>query len=112
MRDDRMAGQPVVWVNAFQVKPGKLDEFIQVQTEELRSFAQQGIVKGVLGSRLLRATNRDRALAIALFESVEAHQTWLKQTDFSAHYDKIKDLIEGAEGDYYTVEAAYGATIE
>lgn len=112
MGDDKMGGKPVVWVNAFQVNPGKLDEFMRIQSEELRSFAEQDTVNGALGSRLLRASHQDRAIAIALFESVEANQSWLKQADFSAHYDKIKDLIEGAEGDYYTVEAAYGATIE
>ncbi|MBB3129906.1 heme-degrading monooxygenase HmoA [Paenibacillus rhizosphaerae] len=106
------ASQPVIWVNTFKVKPGKLDEFIRVQTEELHSFAERDSVKGVLGSRFLRASHRDRAIAVTLFESVESHQTWLKQADFSTHYDKVKDLIEVAEGDYFTVEAAFGATIE
>lgn len=37
------------------------------------------------------------------FENSEFHKSWLEKNDFSEHLNKIKHLIEGAEGGYYTL---------
>ncbi|MBK5503004.1 hypothetical protein [Bacillus sp. TH12] len=39
------------------------------------------------------------------FESIEYHKNWLGKNDFSEHLNKIKHLVEGVKGGYYTLVA-------
>lgn len=108
MEHERKNDKPVVWINVFTVKPGKLDEFVAIQTEELRTFARTGRVPGWLGSRLHRSVDGNKATMITVYESIEAHKSWLEKADFSDHVSKIGHLIENAEGEYYTVVENFG----
>jgi heme-degrading monooxygenase HmoA len=100
--------KPVVWINVFIVKPGKLDEFVAIQSEELRTFTHNGKVSGWLGSRLHRSVDGNKATMVSVFKSIEAHKSWIQKADFSEHVSKIGHLIEDAEGEYYTIEENIG----
>ena len=94
--------KPVVWINVFTAKPGKLDELVAIQAEELLNFKSKG-VPGWISSRWHRSVDNNKAIMMTTFESIEFHKSWLEKTDFSEHFNKIKHLIEGAEGGYYTL---------
>lgn len=95
----------IVWINVFTAKPGKLDELVNIQAEELLNFKDNG-VPGWISSRWHRSVDSNKAIMITTFESIEFHKSWLEKTDFSKHLNKIKHLIEGAEGGYYTLVAS------
>jgi antibiotic biosynthesis monooxygenase (ABM) superfamily enzyme len=92
----------IVWINVFTAKPGKLDELVNIQAEELLNFKDNG-VPGWISSRWHRSVDSNKAIMITTFEGIEFHKSWLEKTDFSEHLNKIKHLIEGAEGGYYTL---------
>ena len=92
----------IVWINVFIAKPGKLDELVSIQAEELLNFKEK-VVPGWISSRWHRSVDTNKAIMISTFESIEFHKSWLEKNDFSEHLKKIEHLIEGAEGGYYTL---------
>jgi heme-degrading monooxygenase HmoA len=96
------SSKSIVWINIFTAKPGKLDELITVQAEELLNFKGK-VVPGWISSRWHRSVDNNKAIMITTFESIEFHKSWLEKADFSEHLNKIKHLIEGTEGGYYTL---------
>lgn len=92
----------IMWINVFTAKPGKLDELVAIQAEELLNFKSKG-VPGWISSRWHRSVDHNKAIMVTTFENIEFHKSWLEKNDFSEHLNKIKHLIEGAEGGYYTL---------
>lgn len=94
----------IVWINVFTAKPGKLDELVAIQSEELLNFKRgsQG-VPGWINSRWHRSVDKNKAIMITTFESVDHHKNWLEKSEFTEHLNKINHLIEDAEGGYYTL---------
>ncbi len=90
-------------MNVSTAKPGKLNELVAVQTEELRKFARNANAEGWLGSRWHRSADSNKAIMMSIFESIEAHKSWNEKADFSQHLSKVEHLVESAEGGYYTV---------
>jgi len=98
------SGKQVVWINIFTAKPGKLDELVSIQAEELHNFKTGSqSIPGWISSRWHRSVDNNKAIMITTFESIECHKSWLEKSDFSEHFNKVKHLIEGAEGGYYTL---------
>jgi heme-degrading monooxygenase HmoA len=95
---------PVVLINVFTVKPGRLDEFIAVQTAALDRF--RGQVPGWLGSRLHRALDDDTAVMMSVFDSVDSHARWHQTAEFAAHRARIVALVDKAEPRFYTLAHA------
>ena len=92
----------IVWINVFTAKTGKLDELVTIQAEELLNFKGKG-VPGWISSRWHRSVDSDKAIMVTTFESIEFHKSWLEKSEFWEHLNKIKHLIEEAEGGYYTL---------
>ncbi|MBS7528929.1 hypothetical protein IC619_000285 [Hazenella sp. IB182353] len=95
----------VMWINVFTAKPGKLDELVNIQAEELLNFKDNG-VPGWMSSRWHRSVEGNKAIMITTFEHIDFHKSWLEKTDFSEHLNKVTHLIERAEGGYYTLVAS------
>jgi heme-degrading monooxygenase HmoA len=89
----------VTFINIFTPKPGKLDEFLEIQVAQQRRFA--GNIPGWRGSRLHRSLDGTTAAAITIFDSVADHQRWLQTEDFKAHFQRIEPLIERADRGWY-----------
>ncbi|MBO1580601.1 antibiotic biosynthesis monooxygenase [Bacillus sp. XF8] len=96
------SSEAIVWINVFTAKPGKLDELVAIQAEELLNFKRKGI-PGWISSRWHRSVDNNKAIMMTTFESIEYHKDWLEKNDFSKHLNKIEYLIEGVEGGYYTL---------
>ncbi|MCS1351499.1 antibiotic biosynthesis monooxygenase [Mechercharimyces sp. CAU 1602] len=96
------SNQSIVWINIFTAKPGKLDELVDIQAEELLNFKDSD-VPGWISSRWHRSVDNNKAIMLTTFENAEFHKSWLEKTDFSEHLNKIQHLIEEAEGGYYTL---------
>ena len=93
--------KPVVLINVFTLKEGKLDEFIELQTAALHNF--KGKVPGWLGSRLHRELDGSSAVMMSIFESREDINRWYETKLFSEHRAKVIPLVERAEPKLYEV---------
>ncbi|MGH9629419.1 MAG: putative quinol monooxygenase [Bryobacteraceae bacterium] len=102
-RDKEPDVQQVVLINVFTPKPGKLDELIAFQAEELRRFMRECGFPGWLGSRGHRSIDGSKAVNVTVYDSIEAHDVLKERVDFSQHRRKIEDLVESVEGGFYTV---------
>lgn len=92
---------PVVFVNIFTLKPGKLDEFIALQKINLDRSV--GNVPGWRGSRLHRSIDGNTAIMISTFDTVADHQRVHQTHGFAEHIAKVGPLIEGVTPAYYQV---------
>lgn len=103
MSQSNIGGQnrPVVLINTFTPKPGKLDEFIAAQTTALRGF--RGRVPGWRQSRLHRALDGNTVVMISVFDSVDDHRRWQETGLFAEHREKIRQLVERVDPGFYEV---------
>ncbi len=76
-----LRGGRIVWINVFTAKPGKLDELVATQAEELLNFTGKG-VPGWISSRWHRSVDSNKTIMITTFESIEFHKSWLKKMTF------------------------------
>jgi len=86
--------RPVVIINTFITKPGKLDEFIALQDAARRRFA--GHIPGLRGSRMHRSLDGETAVLITAFDTLDDQKSWLESELFAAHRTQILPLIEQA----------------
>jgi quinol monooxygenase YgiN len=93
--------KPVVLINTFTVKPGKMDEFLALQRAALEQF--RGRIPGWRGGRLHRALDGNTAVMMSVFESADAHRRFLETPGFDAHRARVLPLIEDAQPVYYEV---------
>jgi NAD(P)H-dependent FMN reductase len=98
---------PVVLINTFTPKPGKLDAFVAAQLDDLRAFA--GEVPGMLGARFHRALDGHNAVGVAVFASAADHRRWLEQARFAGHLQKIAPLLDRADPRLYAVAFEAGS---
>lgn len=90
----------VVLVNVFTPKPGRIDEFVRVQTDEYVRLS--GRVEGALGNRLLRALDGRRVVNVASFASVELYEAWRGSDLFNDHLQRIRDLVDTVDPGLYS----------
>ncbi|WP_157019282.1 antibiotic biosynthesis monooxygenase family protein [Mesorhizobium xinjiangense] len=97
--DDRILEPdgPVVLVNTFHAKPGKLDEFIELQLLEQHRMAATAAASGWRGSRLHRSLDGRTAIVVAVFESLAAQEAWSRRTAHSDQVGRIETLVERVE---------------
>lgn len=94
---------PVVLINTFHPRPGRLDEFIEVQMLEVHRMAIRASAAGWMGSRLHRSHDGRTAVMMTVFESVAAHRRWLATNEFADHVERIEPLLEAADPRYYAL---------
>ncbi|MDQ8023162.1 MAG: NAD(P)H-dependent oxidoreductase [Moraxellaceae bacterium] len=93
------AVQPVVLVNHFRPKPGKLDEFVALQ-DAAATLARE--IPGWRGSRLLRDDESGSAVLISSFDDADAHREWMATSAaFAQHRDKVRALIDSSEPRFF-----------
>ena len=97
---------PVVLVNVFTPKPGRLDDFIDAQIAEYRRL--EGRVPGWRGNRLHRSLDGQTAVNYAAFESLAAYRAWRASDLFAEHFKAVESLIDRAEPGLYAA-AVYEA---
>ena len=98
---DNDAIGPVVLINLFTVKPGRMDEFIELQKRNLDR--SPGNVPGWRGSRLHRSTDGRTAVMMSMFDTIADHKRVHETGRITEHIQKIRPLIERAEPTYYEV---------
>ena len=94
---------PVVLINIFTVKPGRMDEFEALQKANLER--SRGNVPGWRGSRLHRALDGNTAIMVSTFDSIADHKRLHETARISEHVDNVRQLIEKAEPAYYRLVA-------
>lgn len=98
---------PVVLINSFIPKPGKMDAFLALQTGAVKRFAN--LAPGWLGSRLHRGEDGQTVVMMSVFETIEDHRQWTASAEFDAHRQQVLELVESAQPGYYRVVYAAGS---
>lgn len=90
---------PLVVVNVFTPKPGRMDAFVEAQAGGLRRLA--GRIPGLRGGRLYRAADGSRAILLSVFESEAQLSQWIGSGEFAAHRERILPFIDKSEAGRY-----------
>jgi quinol monooxygenase YgiN len=95
--------KPVTVINRLVIKPGKMDEFIDVQ----RNFALGLMTKpsGLIGGRLYRSIDGQSAVLVSQFESDSAQEELRQSQAFKQHVNALQPMVESASPSLY--EEAY-----
>lgn len=93
--------RPVIIINTFTTKPGKIDEFIALQDAARRRFAGQ--VPGLRGSRMHRSLDGKTAVLITAFDTLHDQKSWLASDLFTAHRAQIMPLIDQASPNAFEI---------
>ena len=87
--------RPFVLMNVFTPKPGKLDDFIALQTAALPNLNAAG--GGARGGRLYKAEDGGKVVLLSTFDSAEEFQRFIASEAFQAHRAKLAPLIDRSE---------------
>jgi heme-degrading monooxygenase HmoA len=82
-------------LNTFTPKPGRLEDFIAVQTAALPGLAAH--IRGFRGSRLYRAADGSRVVMVSVFDTPDELDRFSASEPFIAHRARISELLERAE---------------
>jgi len=95
--------KPVIVINRFVIKPGKMDEFIDAQ----RDFATVLRTKpsGLSGGRMYRGIDGNSAVLVSQFVSESAQEEIRQSHAFKQHLSVLQPLIESSSPSLY--EEAY-----
>jgi heme-degrading monooxygenase HmoA len=93
------ANAPLVVVNVFTPKPGKLEDFIAAQAAGLTRL--RGRIPGLRGGRLYRAEDGSRALLVSAFDSQAKLDEWLASAAFAEHRANLTPFVERSEAMRY-----------
>ena len=92
---------PLVVVNVFTPKPGKLEDFLAAQSAGLGRL--RGKIPGLRGGRLYRAEDGSRALLVSAFDSQAQLEQWLASAEFAAHRANLVPFVERSEATRYAL---------
>jgi heme-degrading monooxygenase HmoA len=93
-----LTSKPLVHINIFTPKPGRLDDFI---TNQLEARPRLGQIRGLNTSRLYRAEDGSRAIVVAGFDDVQAYEEFQKGAAFQAERARLMPLLEGVQPAFY-----------
>jgi heme-degrading monooxygenase HmoA len=92
--------KPFTMINRLVVKPGKMDEFIEMQ----RRFAAAG-PSGLIGGRMYRSPDGQSAILVSMFQSKAAQEEIFQRPEFKAHIANLQPLVVSSNPMVY--EEAY-----
>ena len=92
---------PVTVINKIQVKPGKMDELLELQ----QKFAATLPSNVLVGRRMYRSLDGTAAVLVSTFRSQSAQAEMLQHPDFKAHVERLRPLVESSSPMLY--EEAY-----
>ena len=91
--------KPFILMNVFTPKPGRLDDFIALQTAALPNLNAGGAA--VRGGRLYKAEDGSKAVLLSTFDSAEEFQRFIASEAFAAHRAKLTPLLDRSEPTRY-----------
>lgn len=92
------SSKEVVLINVFTPKSGKSEEFARAQIEDFERLGSQ--LDGAYANRLYMSLNnadQPKVINVAHFESLEVFYRTTASSEFKAHIEKIKPLLEDGE---------------
>lgn len=98
MHQDRAQSQdgpsrPLVLINSFTPKPGKIDELANLLEAARDRFADR--VPGFHGGRVYRDVDGSSALLISVFETENHYGNWIATAMFAEYQKQIADITDG-----------------
>lgn len=94
----------VTIINRLSIKPGKMDEFIEVQ----RRFSADLPSCGLVGGRMYRSVDGQSAVLVSKFESKQAQEEILQSSAFKAHVQKLQEFVESSSPVFFEVAYTTG----
>jgi quinol monooxygenase YgiN len=95
--------KPVTVINQIVTKPGKMEEFIDIQRNFATVLMKQP--SGLIGGRMYRSTDGKSAVLVSQFESESAQEALRQSEAFKHHLKQLQALVESASPTVY--EEAY-----
>jgi quinol monooxygenase YgiN len=99
--DEETSMKPVTVINCLRIKPGKMDEFIDVQ----RRFAASLPDCGLIGGRMYRSIDGESAVLVSVFQSKSAREEIAQRPAFKEHLQTLQAFVESSSPSLY--EEAY-----
>ncbi|MFC4235527.1 antibiotic biosynthesis monooxygenase [Thalassospira xianhensis] len=93
-------GDEIVTVSLVTPKPGRIDEFIEIQTSFQKSVA--GRIEGLLGGRLLRSEDGQSLIIMSRFKTHDDLARWSGSELFAGHMARVRPLLAKAHPSRYT----------
>jgi quinol monooxygenase YgiN len=100
--------KPVTLINHFQIKPGRLDEFVEIQRRYATRLGE-GPSAGLIGGRMYRGADNRSAVLMTQFESPEAFDSLRQSEAFKQHLKMLEPLVESSKPIFY--EEAYSTGV-
>lgn len=98
-----LADPPVFSVSIIQTKPGRFDEFVELQHAQFMRV--RGQVQGVRGTRMLKSPAKGVVVLVTSFETAQDAERFRRDPRFTEHLERVQPLIDRAEA--MPVELAY-----
>jgi hypothetical protein len=89
----------LVLVNIFTPKPGKLEEFLALQTAGL-PVLREGVPRA-RGTRLYRAEDGSKAMLLSVFDTADDYRRITESAAFLTHRQQLIGLLAGSEPTRY-----------
>ena len=91
--------KPTTVINRLVIKPGKIDEFIEVQRNYAASLMKTPA--GLIASRLYRGIDGKTVVIVSQFESLEAFEKIRQQDSFTQNVSRLQALVESSSPGAY-----------
>jgi len=98
--------KPVTVINRLVIKPGKMQEFLQVQQAFVGSLTAKP--RGLIASRTYRSIDDESVVLMSQFESVDAQESMFRQDAFQHHVEKQRELVESSSPSLYEETSTAG----
>jgi hypothetical protein len=86
------------------IKPGKIDEFIEMQQKFVASLPPCGLI----GGRMYRSIDEQSAVLVSVFESKGAVEEIFQRADFKENLRRLQPLVESSSPMVYEEAYTYG----
>jgi quinol monooxygenase YgiN len=96
--------KPITQINVISIKPGKADEFFEIQQSYIASVTPP---PGLIGIRMYRSTDGNSAVLVTQYESDKALEEVQQRTVLREHIEKLQPLVESSTRTFY--EELYAA---
>ncbi len=94
---DGVGDQPIVLIDTFTPKPGRLDEFTRTQMAEAAQLGEEARRMGWIGNRIYRTHDGRAVVIVTMFASAAARDRWAGSAASAEHRKLIEPMLEEVE---------------
>jgi hypothetical protein len=88
----------VTQINVLTIKPGKIDDFIEV---DRRFYASNSLPEGLIGGRLFNSLDGRFVVRVSEYHSIRAQEEVLKSESVRQQINTLRPLVESSNPALY-----------